>query len=159
MECVGLLVSVLIGEAMVWIMKGLLLRPRPLVANALVIAPGASFPSGHAFVAFCHTKGTARSIPFITFAVIAIAIGLSRIYLGAHWASDVLASYFLGAAWLALLFAVIPLFNQTGPGRFLTGTDRQPGVAWAIALALVWLAVFFTLYLSDLRGFGVQAHS
>jgi len=152
------------GEALVWSLKGLLLRPRPSVDHALVTASGASFPSGHAFVAFAfygyiallafrHATGTMRAVLGTSFIIIAIAIGMSRIYLGAHWPSDVLASYSLGMAWLATLFFMIPLFEQTRLGQRSARPDRQPGTALAFSLALVWLAVFFLRYLSDLRGF------
>ena len=161
---IGLCVSVLMGEALVWILKGLLVRPRPSVDHALVTASGASFPSGHAFVAFAfygyivllafrHATGAKRAILGTIFIIIAFAIGVSRIYLGAHWPTDVLASYLLGVVWLATLFFMIPLFEQTGLGQFLARPDRQPGTALAIGLVLVWLAVFFLRYLSDLRGF------
>ena len=161
---IGLCVSVLMGEALVWILKEQLQRPRPSVDHALVTARGASFPSGHAFVAFAffgyiawlgfrHATGAMRAVVRTSFIIIATAVGLSRIYLGVHWPSDVLASYLLGGAWLATLFFVIPLIEQTGFGPRLARSDRHPGTALAIGMVLVWSAVFFARYLSDLRGY------
>ncbi len=160
----GLCVSVCIGEVLVWTLKGLLLRPRPSVDHALITASGASFPSGHAFVAFAFygylavlafrlLAGKIGAVLRAGFLIVAMAIGLSRIYLGAHWPSDVLASYFLGIAWLATLFSMIPLVEQSGFGQRLVTKDRQPSTAFAVGLVAVWLAVFFIRYFSDLRGF------
>jgi undecaprenyl-diphosphatase len=41
----------------------------------------------------------------IAVAVVVLAVGTSRIYLGAHWFTDVLGGYALGAAWVSLLTA------------------------------------------------------
>ena len=160
----GLCVSVCIGEVLVWALKGLLLRARPSVDHALVTASGASFPSGHAFVAFAFygylavlafhlVTGKMRAVLGAGFLIVAMAIGLSRIYLGAHWPSDVLASYFLGITWLATLFSMTPLIEQSGFGQRLVRRDRLPSTAFAVGLVAVWLAVFFICYFSDLRGF------
>ena len=88
-----------------------------------------------------------------SFIIIATAVGLSQIYLGVHWPSGVLASYLLGAAWLAILFVMIPLNEQTGHGPRGAKSDRYPGTALAIGVVLVWLAAFFARYLSDLPSF------
>ncbi len=165
---IGLCVSVLMGEALVWILKALLLRPRPSLDHALVMAHGASFPSGHAFVAFAfygyitllafrYATGAMRTLIGTNFIIIAAAIGVSRIYLGAHWPSDVLASYLLGTAWLATLFSLMPLFEQTGFGKSLARSDHPGGTALAVGLVLVWLTVFLTCFLSDLRGITISS--
>ena len=48
-----------------------------------------------------------RAILWSAAALVALIAGASRIYLGAHWLTDVLAGYALGAAWVALVVVVL----------------------------------------------------
>jgi undecaprenyl-diphosphatase len=78
------------------------------------VAPSSySFPSGHALGSFCfygvlaailsgHVRGrVAKFCLWIATALLIGMIGLSRIYLGMHYPSDVIAGYFAGAVWVA----------------------------------------------------------
>ena len=90
-------------------------RPRPPVAFALINEPSTfSFPSGHAvaslllagILVFVLWRSVRRvrarlAVLFVAGAVV-VAVGLSRVYLGVHWASDVIASWSLGLAWLSV---------------------------------------------------------
>lgn len=92
-------------------LKLLFARSRPDVVEHLVDVSTHSFPSGHALVSASVylTLGAllAREYPrspmprfFMTAAVtLALLVGLSRIYLGVHWPSDVLAGWGIGALW------------------------------------------------------------
>jgi len=83
--------------------KGLFHRPRPfLTVKGLVplITPhGFSFPSGHATLAMAVAVVLAHHFPKARSAVyvLAVLIGISRIYFGVHYLSDVLAGFLLGA--------------------------------------------------------------
>lgn len=100
------------AQLLVWTLKFTLGRARPTEIYSGI--ERFSFPSGHAamnivvygFLAFllARSKPTGAKIAITLAAVMVIApIALSRLYLGAHWFSDVLASLSLGLAWVALL--------------------------------------------------------
>lgn len=99
--------------------KAVVARPRPSTALIRVThhLSDPSFPSGHV-VFYCSYFGFLFGLAYLgrkraprvsrlamVLAVIPIVlVGISRVYLGAHWPSDVLGSYLLSAVWLPLLF-------------------------------------------------------
>lgn len=103
------------------VLKLLFARPRPDIVGHLVETHTMSFPSGHAMVGAVVwlTLGmiVARVSPHIRLRRYALAVavamtfllGASRLYLGVHWPSDVLAGWSLGVAWVAVVFFVLPL--------------------------------------------------
>ena len=112
------------------IVKAFMRRPRPVAGNGLrvVAAPlrGSSLPSGHvltyvgvygwmAIMAHLHIKRRRlRRLVVGALASLIAAIGPSRIYLGHHWPSDVLASYLLGSSYLA---ALLVAYRRLQPRR------------------------------------------
>ena len=89
-------------------------RPRPPGSLHLIEVSGFSFPSGHATVAVACWGlaalliGAGRSIraKLVVWAAAVLIVGLvglSRIYLGVHWWTDVVAGFALGGLWLCLL--------------------------------------------------------
>jgi membrane protein DedA with SNARE-associated domain/membrane-associated phospholipid phosphatase len=97
--------------------KPLVDRPRPPAADLIGHATGPSFPSGHAAQALAAwtvlgvvlTTGRTRRTRVAALAVAALlvlVVGTSRVYLGAHWLTDVLAGYALTGTWLAVLVAL-----------------------------------------------------
>jgi len=114
----GAKLAVAVGGAIVLydIVKAAVGRARPPATVWIGHYSGGAFPSGHATqtVAFygmlALTLTTGRSVRtwvllWTGAAMIALLVGASRIYLGAHWLSDVVGGYALGAAWLAAVVA------------------------------------------------------
>lgn len=99
-------------------------RPRPDVVDHLVQTHTASFPSGHA---------TMSAVVYLTLAslivrlvddvavrvyvlavafLLTFAVGMSRIYLGVHWPSDVVAGWALGVAWACLSWLAVTALRR-----------------------------------------------
>ncbi len=110
----GLLVCSAVGATMLsTAIKQLVERARPDVAGRLVAVFNPSFPSGHALlsaaiilslgglIAFALKRRAQKLVVLLAAGAMCIAVGLSRIWLGVHWPSDVLAGWLLGAAWAA----------------------------------------------------------
>jgi len=98
------------GRLLAEIIKLAVARPRPHFAPWPVPVSSLSFPSGHAMnsmlgfgvLALLLVPRTYRRIASIFAAALAIAIGLTRPFLGVHWPSDVLAGWLLGGVVLLL---------------------------------------------------------
>ena len=125
--------SVAGSTALYNIFKRIIERPRPPAKDALGSYTHWSFPSGHAtqcmaFFAMLLVLLYFASRPrlrlwAILAAAVVLMVGGSRIYLGAHWFTDVLGGYALGGAWVALLTAVgltTTLVRRHGTDRIRT---------------------------------------
>jgi len=122
-----LLAASLGGVALSQGLKALFGRDRPDAALHLVEAINASFPSGHAMlsavvwltlgalVARFATVRHVKVFALVGAAVIALLVGLSRIYLGVHWPSDVLAGWSLGAAWALVWWLAAQALDRWRP--------------------------------------------
>ena len=110
-------------------------RPRPdLVPHATRVYT-ASFPSGHAMLSavtyltlgalLTRVQKARRVRAFIMGLAVAITllVGLSRVYLGVHWPSDVLAGWSVGAAWASLCWFVALLLQRRGQVEDPAGTS------------------------------------
>ena len=123
-------------------------RPRPSVAWMAVPAAGFAFPSGHSvgstaayggltyLIAQAQMDWRAR-VEWLTIGVvIAFLVGVSRVYLGVHWPTDVIAGWALGSAWLAILFTTSSVFRPViYDRRFSLGytfceSDITPSALW-----------------------------
>jgi undecaprenyl-diphosphatase len=114
--------TVAVGATLSSFAKGAIGRIRPPADNALLALPGSfSFPSGHAMGSLCFawafgylvvTSGWPLRRKVAVMAIVVaypIAVGISRIYLGVHWPSDILASWLLGGAWVLLAGTIFML--------------------------------------------------
>jgi len=110
------------------IIKPLVGRPRPPPPIWIGHFSGAAFPSGHAtqsvacYATLAVILGTGRSaraktVLWSTAALVALAVGASRVYLGAHWLTDVLGGYTLGASWVAAVIIVMTTASSPRTGE------------------------------------------
>jgi membrane-associated phospholipid phosphatase len=115
----GCILATLSNFVLIVFLKVLVARPRPPYflldpADIFQLVNQYSFPSGHvlffvvffgiiAYLAWLHQTGRARITVIAVCGALIILIGPSRVYLGAHWASDVLGSYIIGVLWLSLI--------------------------------------------------------
>jgi undecaprenyl-diphosphatase len=111
------------GEAISTLLKVAFDRPRPDVIHSARVFT-ASFPSGHAMLSAVTflTLGAllAKASPdhrvkayFVSLALfLTIMVGLSRVYLGVHYPTDVLAGWCVGSAWAILCWSVIRWAEQ-----------------------------------------------
>lgn len=112
------------GVILMWALKLLFRRQRPEPFFGIVGPRNYSFPSGHALVAFCFYGALAsiitieqlgrrtRVVVWIAAAFMVLSIGVSRIYLGVHYPSDVAAGYLTAFVWMTGVFLVHRWFHE-----------------------------------------------
>ncbi|MHC2105852.1 phosphatase PAP2 family protein [Methylobacterium sp. CM6246] len=114
------------GELISTVLKLFYQRPRPdLVPHGMEVFT-ASFPSGHAtmsaiayltlatLIARLDRNRSAKALVLGLGVGLTLLVGLSRIYLGVHWPSDVLAGWCIGAAWASLCWFVALQLQRRG---------------------------------------------
>lgn len=110
-----LMIAVAGSGALNWLLKDIFGRPRPTIVEAATDVTSQSFPSGHSMsamvaygtaaylVARLEPTAALRLTTWFIAALVILAIGVSRMYLGVHYPSDVIAGYIAGLAWTALV--------------------------------------------------------
>jgi membrane-associated phospholipid phosphatase len=135
-EAVMALIASIFSSTINILVKDLIQRPRPTpdMANVFSTLSSFSFPSGHVmfyfgffgfvwFLAFTLLKKSIkRSFLLAFFGALIALVGISRVYQGQHWASDVLGAYLLGS----LTLVIIIRFYVWGKTRFFV---HQPVAA------------------------------
>ena len=112
-------------------LKELVERPRPDMDLWLVMETGFSFPSGHSVFAasflgaliwvtgrpgILDSRPTVRRVTQAVLLLLILAVGFSRVYLGVHWPSDVIAGFLFGSLYLLLLVLVRHWLETRRPG-------------------------------------------
>ena len=119
------------------VLKYLVQRPRP-DGFRLISEAGYSFPSGHSMVAMAffglliwmvwryHRHDVMRVVWCIVFGLVIMMVGVSRIYLGVHYASDVLAGFCVSLIWLIFYTRVVaPAFVAVDAPHTDAGMDTD----------------------------------
>jgi undecaprenyl-diphosphatase len=106
------------------VLKAVYTRSRPDYEQVLAEAAGWSFPSGHAMIAVTFYgaivyllfvlagSALARAGGLIVACVLIFLIGFSRIYIGVHYLTDVIAGYIAGLLWLTVSIGAIETFRK-----------------------------------------------
>ena len=114
------------------ILKEIVQRPRP-EGFRLISETGYSFPSGHSMVSMAffglliwmvwrfHRKDVMRVVWCVVFGLVIVMVGVSRIYLGVHYASDVIAGFCVSLVWLVFYTKVV------APAFLVVDRPRQEG--------------------------------
>lgn len=125
-----LLASVIGALALNNVLKFMFARQRPAIVEWGEQVASYSFPSGHAMAALATYGGLAwvvirlatsrrvRRIATTILALLIVAIGISRTYLGVHYPSDVVAGFIAGSAWLAFVLVAdraVRILGNDGP--------------------------------------------
>lgn len=113
------------GSILLVLIKTLVHRLRPPIEYRLIDVGQTSFPSGHAFMSMCF-YGTLIYFTFkyvknkrimylltATLTMIILLIGFSRLYLGVHYPSDILASFCLGIFWIGFWIKLFSFIKNT----------------------------------------------
>jgi membrane-associated phospholipid phosphatase len=110
------------GGVVNMLLKQVFARARPDLAEALRQAHGYSFPSGHAMgsmivfgalayvVSRLHHRWRLRAAIMALLLTTILTVGLSRVYLGVHWISDIAAGFAAGAIWLVVATVTFEAF-------------------------------------------------
>lgn len=121
---VALVLTMAGGGLLNVLLKHFFQRQRPVFENPLVTIESFAFPSGHAMgatllygllalIALRFVRQTSARAAIVMGAVLLIAlVGFTRIYLGAHFLTDVLAAFAIGSAWLAFAWATAETFRK-----------------------------------------------
>ena len=120
------LVSVLGGLAISLLLKEFFNRDRPALFDHRSHTMTASFPSGHSsnsavayltmaiLLAKLVDRPTMKAYIFAVGLLIPILVGFSRVFLGVHWPTDVIAGWLLGLAWGLIVWGVATFLQRRG---------------------------------------------
>jgi membrane-associated phospholipid phosphatase len=132
-----LLMGVFGGQLINGLLKGYFERPRPTVVEFVDEVHSLSFPSGHAMTSMIvygsigylvarlePTRGL-RLTTWVVAALMIILVGISRMYLGVHYPSDVFAGFLAGLAWLGFVAASLAAIRFFAPRRPETHSEEH----------------------------------
>lgn len=147
---VGMLFLTVVGsELLAVLLKIFVARERPDPSAALLIETTYSFPSGHAMIALAlygflaysimrASRSFVRRIGVMVFAcAVILAIGVSRIYLGVHWPSDVFGGYLLALFWIAIVATAAEVHHRFVLRRPVRQKIFFP-LRWIVPLLVLW---------------------
>lgn len=124
-EATTLFLAAVLGQVLSETIKAFIGRPRPDLVAHIVDTASASFPSGHsmmsaaiyltigAMLASVQPKRRLKTYIHLVALLLTLMVGASRVYLGVHWPTDVLAGWCFGALWAILCLTVVAWFTRS----------------------------------------------
>jgi undecaprenyl-diphosphatase len=136
-EAIMLIVSLAGGDLIKHLLKNLIGRERPTI-NPLIIENEFSFPSGHSIASVTfygmiayiiwsnlpQRKGL-RIVTLLAAVLLVLSIGISRIYLGVHYPTDVVGGYTIGGAWLLVSILALRSIRRYKRNHKAIGADSR----------------------------------
>lgn len=130
-----------IGQALRYGLMAILARPRPPAVDWGTHASGWAFPSGHTttaalsagllIAAVCVRRPPGRTLLAVAIGIWGALVGLTRIYLGVHWFTDVVGGWLFALGWLGLCLGAAArwLPDRLTPGSTVMAPVRKEGHA------------------------------
>lgn len=147
--------------------KNLVGRARPPVENALMAEHGFAFPSGHSYAAVVFyglmtyfwvrhfRQNWAKIGMFGLGSGFILLLAVSRIYLGVHWTTDVVAGLSLSATWLAVTVSYIEYKRRFFREEFSAFNRKMVWTGFGIFMGL-WIAGWLWFYSSSINTLGTK---
>lgn len=121
-----LLITVVGGQALGLSLKHFFHRPRPDLVSHESLVYTASFPSGHSMMAAVtyltlaamlmrfQARRRLKAYVLVLATLLTLLVGISRVYMGVHWPTDVLAGWSLGGTWAVLCWLIALWLQKRG---------------------------------------------
>ncbi len=119
-DAVFISIGIVGSICLAWALKCLVSRPRPPEMYFLVKTYGDSFPSGHSLYAaslgclamYVYLQHSKHKLICLLTSIWLLLMGISRVYAGAHFPSDVLAGWSISFIWITLLYWLFSRYRQ-----------------------------------------------
>jgi len=153
---IAVITSIAGGEMLAFVLKEIVQRKRPTLLFPAAIAGGYSFPSAHAVIAvvfyglvgyFFIKKAVhwrTKVALFLGTGVVVFLIGVSRIYLGVHYPSDVFAGFILGFMWLINIIFGLEIRRKFFPETLARKSGDMPPAGKKTIVVLFFIATIST---------------
>lgn len=163
----SLLLSDISALIFVSVIKNLVGRIRPPLVNALIVEPGYAFPSGHTyfgvvfyglltyFSVHYFTKKWQKFCTSLFGSIYILTLAFSRIYLGVHWLTDVVASLSFGVIWLVVIVSYVEYKTRFFKESKTTIKPKLIKISF-IFFTILWFVELFWLYKNNINTLGTK---